>query len=161
MSRNAAYDWREDDKLFAASWDKAMRRGVSALEDEASRRGFEGVGEPLVHQGQVTYEYERDEHGEIIYDEYVVSTTESGDQIRAKRPRLLLDENRKPVAATVRKYSDTLAIFLLKAHDPEKYRERSDVKVQGNLDVAATIYEARKRARKAESDRPLTAEDLL
>lgn len=30
-------------------------------------------------------------------------------------------------------YSDTLLIFLLKAHRPEKYRERSEVKHSGNI----------------------------
>ena len=42
-----------------------------------------------------------------------------------------------------------------------KYREQLDMKVEGKVDVAATLYEARKRARKAESDKPLTPEDLL
>ena len=39
---------------------------------------------------------------------------------------------------SVRKYSDTLAIFLLKAHAPEKYRERQDVNVNGNMAVTVT-----------------------
>ena len=34
---------------------------------------------------------------------------------------------------TVREYSDTLAIFLLKAHDPDKYRENSKVELSGHL----------------------------
>ena len=34
---------------------------------------------------------------------------------------------------TVRKYSDTLLIFLLKGARPEKYRERSDMKVSGEI----------------------------
>lgn len=36
----------------------------------------------------------------------------------------------------VRKYSDTLLIFLLKGARPEKYRERSDVKHSGHIDVS-------------------------
>lgn len=35
------------------------------------------------------------------------------------------------IIATTRKYSDTLAIFLLKAHRPDRYRERRDVAVTG------------------------------
>lgn len=35
----------------------------------------------------------------------------------------------------IRRYSDTLATLLLKAHAPEKYRERSDVHLHGALDV--------------------------
>jgi hypothetical protein len=91
ISRTTAYDWRERDEAFAAAWDKAMKIGVSALEDEAHRRGFEGVDEPVFQQGM-----------EI---------------------------------GTVRKYSDTLAIFLLKAHDPDKYRENSKVELNGRLAI--------------------------
>jgi hypothetical protein len=42
---------------------------------------------------------------------------------------------------TVREYSDTLMIFLLKAHDPEKYAERtkSDVTLGGSLKVDASL----------------------
>lgn len=35
----------------------------------------------------------------------------------------------------VREYSDALAMFLLKAHRPNKYRERSEVAMSGNLSV--------------------------
>lgn len=35
----------------------------------------------------------------------------------------------------VREYSDTLAIFLLKAHNPEKYRENSKVELEANIRV--------------------------
>lgn len=91
ISRQTAYNWRDDDPDFAAAWNRAMKVGVSALEDEAHRRGFEGTDEPVFHQG-----------------------LECG---------------------TIRKYSDTLAIFLLKAHDPEKYRERSEVSHAGGTTV--------------------------
>ena len=36
---------------------------------------------------------------------------------------------------TIREYSDTLAIFLLKAHNPEKYRENSKVELEANIRV--------------------------
>lgn len=43
--------------------------------------------------------------------------------------------------ARVRKYSDTLLIFLLKAHRPEKYRERYDVTTAGEkVDQVVQIY---------------------
>jgi hypothetical protein len=47
--------------------------------------------------------------------------------------------------ATVKDYSDTLAIFLAKAHNPEKYRERTDVNITGRLDIAEAIVSGRKR----------------
>jgi hypothetical protein len=37
---------------------------------------------------------------------------------------------------TVRKYSDTLLIFLLKGARPEKFRERTDVRHSGKIDVS-------------------------
>lgn len=124
IGRSTAYEWREADPLFAAAWDNAMRVGVSALEDEAHRRAFEGVADPLTHQGQFSYAFEaaRDEIGEVIRDENGA-------------PKMVpaLDENGKPKLQTVQKYSDTLAIFLLKAHSPEKYRDNSKVELAGSL----------------------------
>lgn len=87
ITRRTAYNWREDYPDFAQAWDRALQIGISALEDEAHRRAFEGVPEPVFHQG-----------------------VECG---------------------SVRKYSDTLAIFLLKAHRPEKYRENSRMELTG------------------------------
>jgi hypothetical protein len=87
ISRVTAYKWRRDLPDFAAAWDDAMKVGVTALEDEAHRRAFEGVEEP-VYQG--------------------------GNK-----------------CGTITKYSDTLAIFLLKSHAPEKYRDNSKVELSG------------------------------
>ncbi len=87
ISRQTAYNWREDDPEFAAAWERAMKAGVMGLEDEAHRRAFDGVDEPVFYKG--------DECG------------------------------------TVRKYSDTLTIFLLKAHNPEKYREKTSMELTG------------------------------
>lgn len=137
ISRYTAYKWRKDMPDFAKAWDEAMAIGVSALEDEAHRRAFEGVPDPLTHQGQFTYLYREklDENGEPVRD---------ADGIPVREP--VLDENGEHKVAAVRKYSDTLAIFLLKAHNPEKYRERQDLNVTGNLDIAQTIVAARKRS---------------
>ncbi len=87
ISRQTAYEWREEIPEFAEAWGRALKIGVTALEDECHRRGFEGTDEPVFHLGEQV--------------------------------------------ATVKKYSDTLAIFLLKAHNPEKYRERHGYEVAG------------------------------
>ncbi len=87
VSRQTAYEWRSEIPAFSEAWDKALNVGITALEDEAHRRAFEGVDEGVYHQG------------------------------------VLMD--------TQKKYSDTLAIFLLKAHKPEKYRENSRVELTG------------------------------
>lgn len=87
ISRQTAYNWREANDEFAREWERAVRVGVTALEDEAHRRAFEGADEPVFHKGEV--------------------------------------------CGTVRKYSDTLAIFLLKAHAPDKYRENTRLQLTG------------------------------
>lgn len=124
IARQTAYEWRNEDPEFAERWDKAMKVGVSALEDEAHRRAFDGVPDPLTHQGQFTYEVEaaRDEDGQII-------RAEDGT------PKLVRSygADGKPKIATVQKYSDTLAIFLLKAHNPEKYRDNSKIELAGHV----------------------------
>lgn len=85
-SRSTVYEWREADAEFAKEWERAMRVATLGLEDEARRRGEEGVEEPVFHMGAV--------------------------------------------CGTVRKYSDTLLIFLLKARDP-KYREKTAMELTG------------------------------
>lgn len=93
ITRETAYKWRRLDPDFKAAWDDALEIGITALEDEAHRRAFDGAAEPVYHLGKAVGE--------------------------------------------TRKYSDTLAIFLLKAHRPDKYRERAEVEHKGG--VAITV----------------------
>ena len=128
ISRWTAYQWRKNIPEFAEAWDEAMKAGLLALEDEAHRRGFEGVEEPLTHQGQFTplYEDVLDDQGMVVHD---------SDGIPQRRP--VLDEHGRQKVAAIRKYSDTLAIFLLKAHAPEKYRDNSKVELAGSLALSS------------------------
>lgn len=73
MSRNAAYDWRNADPVFAADWDAAYEAGTDTLEDALQERAT----------------------------------------------------NKDTIAA----------IFLLKGRRPEKYRERVDQKLSGDLNI--------------------------
>ena len=102
ISRQTAYEWRENDPEFEARWDQAKRVGVTALEDEAHRRAFDGVPEPVVHKGEFSIEWEaaRDDMGDVIRDE-------------EGRPKMVpaLDADGKPRVKTIQRYSDTLAIF--------------------------------------------------
>jgi hypothetical protein len=85
LSRSRVYEWREADPSFAQSWDEAVETGTDELEEEARRRAFSGVDEPVFYQGE-----------------------ECG---------------------VIRKYSDTLLIFLLKGRRPDRYRERVTIDV--------------------------------
>ena len=49
------------------------------------------------------------------------------------------------LVGTVTKYSDTLLALLLKAHLPEKFRERSEVKHTASAELAAALEAARRR----------------
>ena len=147
ISRQTAYGWREDHPEFAKAWDKAMTIGVTALEDEAARRAFLGTDKPLVHQGQFTPVFERNEKGEIIYDDFQYEVDVDGERVlkTEKRPRMKLDANNQPVYHTMKEYSDTLAIFLLKAHNPEKFRENVKIDLTGNLAITDRLARGRER----------------
>jgi len=101
ITRVCAYEWRSKDPAFTKAWEQALQIGLSALEDEAHRRAFEGVDDPVFHQGEQ--------------------------------------------CATIKKYSDTLAIFLLKAHNPDKYRDNAKLELSGRVEVADAIMAARMR----------------
>ena len=104
LSRTQLYNKRKADPDFARVWDEAETLGVSALEDEARRRAYEGVLEPVFHKGVKV--------------------------------------------GTVRKFSDTLLIVLLKAQLPEKYRENIKMDVSGDLNISA-LEKARERAKES------------
>ena len=120
ISRRTAYYWRKNDGDFANAWDEALQVGVSALEDEAIRRGHDGVDEPLTHQGQLT--------PVIDYDAIDPLT---GEKFIPQLAPVKRNADGSPQYATVKKYSDTLLIFTLKAHAPHKYRDNHSVELSG------------------------------
>lgn len=134
ISRVTAYDWRELDKQFADDWARALKIGVTALEDEAHRRAFDGMDEALTHQGQLTYEVDWEtinpETGKPFEWDKIDPATGFRPQPPIKR-----DHEGKPIPTTVKKYSDTLAIFLLKAHDPDKYRENHKIDLNAKVAI--------------------------
>lgn len=58
VCRATVYRWREDsgaDGAFSMAWDDAVESGTDLMEDEARRRGVDGVEEPIMYKGvQVT-----------------------------------------------------------------------------------------------------------
>lgn len=63
------------------------------------------------------------------------------DLLEHEAQRRAFEGTNKPVfyqgyeCGTVREYSDTLTIFLLKAHRPDKFRETSKVELSGSLEL--------------------------
>lgn len=56
ISRVRIYEKRAQDPEFAARLEEAKERGVDVLEDEAIRRAFEGIEEPVGFYKGVSYE---------------------------------------------------------------------------------------------------------
>jgi hypothetical protein len=54
VSRIALYKLKDRDEEFAEAWEEARKLAADALEDEAWRRGKEGIQKPLSYQGQLT-----------------------------------------------------------------------------------------------------------
>lgn len=95
VNRKTFYEHRAKNKKFKEDWDKAVDRGIDRLEDEAKRRAFDGVDEPVFYQGEEV--------------------------------------------GSVRKYSDTLLIFLLKGHR-KKYRERHEITGADGQPLTSSIH---------------------
>lgn len=146
ISLGTVYNHRKDDPLFAERFQEALDEAVDMLEYEAHRRAFKGTEEPVFHQGRPTYMYETEPNGEVKLIDEVIRDEESGEETVVQKPVILIDpETGRPKLNSVRKYSDGLAQFLLKAHRPDKYRERSEVKqeLSGGLQLNDTARAAR------------------
>ena len=130
VDRKTVYNWRKTDKEFAQAWDDALVAGTEILEREATRRAVDGVEEPVIYQGQPTPLYERNPDGSTKFRIVMVDDGQGG-KIQRQEPVPLLDEHGNPRFLTIRKPSDTLMIFLLKARRPDKYRERFTAELTG------------------------------
>lgn len=103
-----------------------------------------GVGRSTVYEWR-----EADEAFAAKWDEAVEDSTDELERSLYERAVYGVEE---PVfhkgfeCGRVRKYSDTAAIFLLKGRRPETYRERADVKVEGDLGFAEILKAARERS---------------
>lgn len=113
VNRSTVYEWRDADPDFAKAFASAREQGAEVLEDEIRRRAFEGVERPLIHDGK---------------------------QVRLS-VKCANGKTRRELA-TVRTFSDTLAIFLLKGAMPEKYRERQETKHEAGVSLAELIAQS-------------------
>jgi len=140
IDRATAYRWRDADADFAQAWDDAIEEAADLIELEAHRRAVSGIDEPVIYQGDVTYVYERDSQGRVVYD--TVEREENGLDgktitVTDRIPRLALDAQGKPLTLSKRVYSDALMALLLKAHRPDKYRENSKIELNGSMSLSA------------------------
>ncbi len=107
---------------------------VTAYRLRETDQSFAAEWDEALQIAMDSLELEAWRRGRDGYDEYV--TCKDG---------LVYDQDGNPILQ--RRYSDGLLTTLLKAHRPEKYRDRSTVDMNVNTDIAALIDEGRKRAR--------------
>lgn len=111
VSPGAVYRARKTDPDFAAAFEEAEEIVAHTIEDEMYRRAVEGVDEPVVYKGAISYELEP----------YV---DEDGNQ----RVRHRLDADGNPIPVTTRVYSDALLIHMSKGRLRDRYgTERTEV----------------------------------
>lgn len=120
---------RGNNPEFAAAWAAAIETFADRLEDAALRRAVEGVNKPVVYQGQLTYEYDRDANGEVIHDLRDTGATKNGEPVLTRVPRLSLGEDGKPIVVVTKEYSDSLLLALLKAKRPKEYRDNTKIEL--------------------------------
>lgn len=48
----SVYRWRKENPAFAARWAQALTLATELLEEEADRRGRDGLDEPVFHRGR-------------------------------------------------------------------------------------------------------------
>ena len=52
ITKDTAKHWRDKDPIFKRLWAEAIEAGIDSMEDEAIRRGRDGVDEPVFYQGE-------------------------------------------------------------------------------------------------------------
>lgn len=111
---------RQRNPQFQRDVDDAILAAADVLEQEARRRAVDGVDEPIVHQGQISGDWIDPETNMPCHPDT------PGAQFRP---------------LTVKRYSDTLLIFLLKGAMPHRYREKAiDFNQTNNLSHNGNAY---------------------
>lgn len=96
-----------------ATWERNAVERAREVERKAFHRALEGVEEPVVFKGQFCYEAVRDEKGNVVY------------KPDSDEPEVRL--------MTIRRWPESTVQFLLRGAFPEKYRERFDHKLSGEI----------------------------
>lgn len=145
VSTATVYALRRSDEGFRVMWDQALEDSTDAMEAEARRRAIEGVEEPVVHKGQLTPEWARDEHGEIITEPYDTGLkNDEGNPIIGRRGVQARNPDGSPRYLTVNKKSDAMLMFLLKGYRQRFSTERTELTGADGAPLA--VVDATKRA---------------
>ena len=113
IGRAAVYYMRRTHPEFEEKYQEAYEESLDLLELEARRRAHNGCDEPVIHQGRLCG----------IWVDAAGNVVPEGT------------EGARLIPLTVKKYSDTLLIFLLKGGRPEKFRDNFKVEHSGSISI--------------------------
>jgi hypothetical protein len=119
IDRSTPYEARDEDPGFAAAYQDALAEACDALEAEARRRAHDGVPEPVVYQGELCGQW-------LDAEGRVVTRGTPGARL---------------VPLTITRYSDSLLMFLLRGHRPERFRDRASIEHTGSGPGGAIQHE--------------------
>lgn len=105
IERNTAYSWRMEDDTFRELWREALESAIDLLEQEAWRRGYDGVDKPIVYKGRVmtTYKEYSDRMLEILLkahrkkfrDKHELTGEDGGPILLKRVERVIVDPKDK------------------------------------------------------------------
>jgi hypothetical protein len=128
ISYSAPTALAKTDGDFAAEVEDALEESYDAMEAELLKRAVYGTEEPVVYQGTVSYEPERDANGHPVIEAYDTGVKASnGDPVMGTRVKLELDVMGRPKPISVVKRSDALLMFALKGRRKRMYADRTEV----------------------------------
>ena len=87
-SRSSVYEWRQADADFAAAWVRAVAIAVDLLEEEADRRGRDGIEEPVYFYGEVVGLKRKYSDGLLLARLKALRPQLYGDRSGATQPKL-------------------------------------------------------------------------
>ena len=123
---------------FREAYELALEDSTDILEATARRRAVDGWEEPVVHQGQLTPVWERDDEGQVV-----LVAAPDGEM----RPRQARNADGTLQWLTVRKHSDALLALLLKGRRKE-LGERTEITGAGGSPIT-DLSETERAARAA------------
>lgn len=132
----------EEPEPLHVAWRRALDIAMDEVE-HSLRLMATGIPEPVIYEGQ--QQYEVDPLGKPVVEEWVEDDPIKGPQVKFRvRPCYRIDpKTGLAIPLNVIKRYERSAEILLKAHRPEKFRERYDVKLGGAVQVAPLLAPAR------------------
>ena len=125
------------DADFAAAVEDALEQAYDEMEAECRRRAFAGIEEPVVYQGQLTPIFARNPDGSVVVD------PETGV------PQVERDADGNPKFLTLKKYSDSMAMFLMKGYRRRKFGDKQEITGEGGGPLQI-VDESKRAARVAQ-----------